>query len=117
MFKRLSFLRKAMAFAVAVIVIAQPIHHVAATAYSVQPGPIFMDPSTSLHGAEADKITRSLNDMIRNTPKGETIRIATLDINIENTSTALLKAYDRGVNIKLVLPATQKESPIPKKLA
>ncbi|MGZ4483924.1 MAG: phospholipase D-like domain-containing protein [Nocardioidaceae bacterium] len=72
-------------------------------------GPLFNDP---LGDPTAQlRIEHRLDTMIGNTPAGATIRVATLGLNIDSTTQALVAAHRRGVVVKMVLPKPAVDSP------
>ena len=64
-------------------------------------GATFNDPSTP--GAPQNRIINYLNDAIRQTPKGETIRITQYNLTCGSTVREIIRAHKRGVHIQIVL--------------
>lgn len=67
---------------------------------SVAPGPTFNNP----YGSTSAKwrIINKIGATIDKAPKGSTIRIAVYSITIEDIANKLIKAYKRGVNVRIV---------------
>jgi phosphatidylserine/phosphatidylglycerophosphate/cardiolipin synthase-like enzyme len=64
-------------------------------------GATFNDPSR--YGAPQNRIISSLNAMIRQTPRGETIRITQYNLTCGSSVRALMRAHKRGVHIQIVV--------------
>ena len=64
-------------------------------------GATFNDPSSS--AAAQNRIIAYLNDMIDQTPAGETIRITQYNLTCGSTVDKIIRAYKRGVNIQIVV--------------
>lgn len=64
-------------------------------------GATFNDPSTP--GAPQRRIINYLNDAIRQTPKGETIRVTQYNLTCGSTVQEIIRAYKRGVHVQIVL--------------
>lgn len=73
----------------------------AALTYSPKPGPLFNDPS----GTRAQQYTLNthLVRAIQNTPPGATIRMALYSGSIDSFKNAVIAAYKRGVNVRLLM--------------
>lgn len=64
-------------------------------------GPTFNNP---MGGVKArTRVVRQVHDAIRHTPPGATIRIATYNIDRNDTARLLLKAHRRGVHVQIVV--------------
>jgi phosphatidylserine/phosphatidylglycerophosphate/cardiolipin synthase-like enzyme len=98
-------------FILTAVILLSPVQAAQAEAYRPTQGPIFNNPHPSPDGPAAYRITDHINEMIDHTPRGETIRIATLRINTASSVNALLRAHRRGVTVRIILPATHREDP------
>jgi phosphatidylserine/phosphatidylglycerophosphate/cardiolipin synthase-like enzyme len=64
-------------------------------------GATFNDPST--YGAPQNRIINYLNDMIDQTPSGQTIRITQYNLTCGSTVDKIIRAFRRGVNVQIVV--------------
>lgn len=71
-----------------------------ASAFAPEQGFTFNDPYGT--PAEQYKILKDMNDGLRNAPKGSTVRIAMYSGGVESFNDAVIKAHQRGVNVKIV---------------
>ena len=62
---------------------------------------------------EQYRIIRHINDLIDHSPPGSVIRIASMTLNQRSTIDALLAAYARGVDVRIILPAAMRAKPGP----
>ena len=82
-----------------------------AETYEPTTGATFNDPT----GTEEEqyRIIRHINDLIDHSPPGSVIRIASMTLNQRSTIDALLAAYARGVDVRIILPAAMRAKPGP----
>lgn len=59
--------------------------------------------------AQQLRIVHEFDDNVRGAKPGSTVRVATLAINLKDTTDAMLKAYKCGVNMQVVVPRAQWE--------
>ena len=69
--------------------------------YRPQPGPVFNNPAGT--SAERLAINNHLVAAINNAPRGATIRIAMFSGSIPSFRDAVIAAYRRGVNVRLIM--------------
>lgn len=77
--------------------------------YTPVEGPVF----NNIRGSVADQeaIESVINADIRNTPAGGTIRISTLKLLYAETTNELVAAFQRGVNVRIVVPTQALRDP------
>lgn len=71
-----------------------------AQAYTPEQGFTFNNPYGS--PTQQYSILKKMNDGLRNAPKGSTVRIAMYSGGVESFNDAVIKAHQRGVNVKVV---------------
>jgi phosphatidylserine/phosphatidylglycerophosphate/cardiolipin synthase-like enzyme len=81
----------------------------AAEDYVPLSGPVFNDPYGRTYSPRA--IEDHIEALIESSPKGSTIRVATLGIDAVTARRALVAAYRRGVIVRVVLPDAAAETP------
>jgi phosphatidylserine/phosphatidylglycerophosphate/cardiolipin synthase-like enzyme len=86
----------------------------AAEVYVPVRGPIFNDPYGKSYPPRA--IEDQIEALIENSPKGSTIRVATLGIDAVTARRALVAAHRRGVIVRVVLPHAAGRTPEVRKL-
>lgn len=98
LFKRFAVIFVATLFAVATVVANT---NTASGEYTPATGGIFNDPNGTTK--QKYKIVNHINTAIDNTPSGATIRIVTFRFTLDSTFSAIQRAHDRGVNIRLLI--------------
>ena len=78
--------------------------------YTPKSGTIFNNPKGS--NAAAERINDVLDKTIDAAPPGSTIRMAMYLFNVDTTATKLIRAYQRGVNVKILIDDGERRADI-----
>ncbi|MBM7788052.1 phospholipase D-like domain-containing protein [Tenggerimyces flavus] len=72
-----------------------------AVAYTPKAGPIGQHPTAT--GAQSSPIRRAILDNIANTPRSQTIRVVTWNLDDQGITAALIRAHQRGVHVQVLV--------------
>lgn len=86
-----------------------PVASAATAPYTPAGGALFNNPRGT--SQQAHKIIIHVNQMINHSPKGSTIRIASMTLGVQSTTDALISAHKRGANVRILLPSSTRDKP------